>query len=362
MINQANPDQAVLPVASLVLVSYNNFSDLQRCLPSLYRDKPVGLQVILVDNGSEVATERQGISALESLYPGLQVKRCDENLGFAGGCNLGAGLAEAPILVFLNPDTQVDPHWLDALISPLRDDPRIGLTTARILLMREPQRINAAGNEIHVSGLTLCRGANQNDPALNLPSTVNAVSGAAFAIRRELFELLGGFDADFFMYMEDTDLSWRARLAGYTCRYVPQAVVYHDYELRFRPGKTFYQERNRYQTLLKNLHWASLLALTPSLTLAELVTWGYVLFRQPKQWRDKLRAYAWIVQHWREVMIKRSQVQRLRQSRDREILRQHTYRLEYEQADASTLASLAHWIFDPLFFLFHQLALLVIHW
>ncbi len=171
-----------------------------------------------------------------------------------------------------------------------------------------------------------------------------------------LFEELGGFDEDFFLYMEDSDLSWRARLAGYRCIYTPDSVVYHDYTLHFGPRKTFYQERNRYLMLLKNLHWSSLAALLPVWLLAELVTWGFVLLRHRDQWRQKFEVYAWIVRHWDEIRAKRGRTQRLRARRDRDVLRLHAWRLAFEQTGPGPATILAHLFFDPLFLGLYGLA------
>jgi hypothetical protein len=191
---------------------------------------------------------------------------------------------------------------------------------------------------------------------------VTAVSGAAFAIRRDLFEGLGGFDGSFFMYMEDTDLSWRARLAGYRCIHVADSIVYHDYTLRLGPMKVFYQERNRYMMLLKSLRWPTLLVLLPGLLLAEAVTWGFVLMQGWPHWRNKLRAYIWIVAHWSEVMEGRRRTKGLRKVRDRDLIAAFTHRLEYQQTGNRLAAGFAHTVFDPLFFALQWLALGVIWW
>ena len=191
---------------------------------------------------------------------------------------------------------------------------------------------------------------------------VGAVSGAAFVIRKDVFEALGGFDEMFFLYMEDTDLSWRAHLAGYKCVYVPSSVVYHDYTLRFGPKKTFYQERNRYLILLKGLQWRTLLVLLPALFLAEVVTWGFMLLQERKRLTNKLRACAWVVKHWGQIMRSRRQVQAMRRVRDRDLIARCTHRLAYEQTGSGFIARLAHLMFDPLFFVLHRLALALIWW
>ena len=339
--------------ASLIIVNYNGRGYLERCLQSLFRSLQAGDQVILVDNASADGSA----DGLEERYPDIEVLRSPKNLGFAAGCNLGASLARGEYLVFLNPDTVVEPGWLEPLVAALQSDPWIGLATPKILLLAQPDRINTAGNDIHLTGLTLCRGAGLDRGALSEPAELSAVSGAAFIIRRQLFEALGGFDPDFFMYMEDTDLSWRARLSGYRCLYVPDSLVYHDYTLRFRPNKTFYQERNRYQMLLKNLRWRSLLVLFPALLLAELVTWGFVITKEPLQWRDKLKAYAWVCTHWGKIMEKRKNTQALRAAKDADLLRHHTTHLDFEQTGDSLVTKGAHYIFNPLYYLLFHLVI-----
>jgi GT2 family glycosyltransferase len=295
-------------------------------------------------------------------YPEVALLRSEANLGFGPGNNLAARHAAGEYLAFLNPDTEVEPGWLEALIAALETDPTAGLATAKILLIDDAGRINTCGNDMHLTGLTLCRGMGDVRSTYAEPAEVGAVSGAAFAMRRDLFAALGGFDESFFLYVEDSDLSLRARLAGYRCLYVPGSVVYHDYRLHFGPQKTYYQERNRYQMLLKSLRWRSLLLLLPALALAELVTWGFVLLREPRRLAGKLRAYGWILGHWEQIMAQRCRVQALRRVPDRVLLRQTTYCLDYGQVGVGLAARLAQTVFDPLFFLWRQLLLALVRW
>jgi GT2 family glycosyltransferase len=284
------------------------------------------------------------------------------NLGFGAGCNAGAALVDGDYLAFLNPDTEVTPGWLENLVGVLECNRRAGLATSRIVLQHAPERLNTCGNDMHVSGLTLCRGAGLEHDALPEPGEVAAISGACFAIRRQLFEALGGFDESFFMYVEDADLSLRARLAGYACLYVPCSVIRHDYRLLFGPHKTYYQERNRYLMLLKSWHWATLIVLLPALLLAEVVTWGFVLAREKQYLGNKLRAYASVAAHWPETMRARRRTQALRRVRDRDLLVGTGYRLAFEQTGRGAIARVAHWLFDPLFFLFRCAALALVWW
>lgn len=346
------------PAATVIIVNYNALPYLQACLRSVLSEANPGCEVVLVDNASTDGS----VEYVEQAFPEVRVIRNRNNAGFGQGFNLGARQAKGRILACLNPDTSAAPGWLEPLVAALDANPRIGLVTSKILLMSDPRRVNTCGNDMHVTGLTLCRGLGMDSDAFAEPAEVDAVSGAAFAVRRETFEALRGFDADFFLYMEDTDLSWRARLAGYRCLCVPESVVYHDYRLRFGPRKTFYQERNRYLMLLKSLRWGTLLALLPVLLLGEAVTWGFVLLRERRNIGNKVRAYAWVLRHWRHIMKARRDTQSLRQVCDRDLIARCTHRLAFEQTGDGPLARAARLLFDPLFFLLHRLALALVWW
>ena len=352
------PARQVMCTASVIVVAYNGKSYLDRCLRSLFADHQPGYEIILVDNASTDG----GVDHVEQAYPQVRVARLQENRGYGSGCNAGAQLADGKYLAFLNQDTAVEPGWLEALITALEENPRAGLATSKVLLWSDSERINTCGNDVHCTGLTLCRGMGMDRRAFLVQEEVAAVSGAAFAVRSDLFRELGGFDEAFFLYMEDTDLSWRARLAGYGCVYVPRSVVYHDYVLHFGPQQTFYQERNRYLTLLKHLRWGTLGALAPALLLGEMVTWGFVVVRERRRWTNKLRAYGWIARHWRRIMEGRRQAQGMRKITDRVLIAPFVHRLAYEQTGQGLLAHLSHVTFDPLFLVLRWFTLALVRW
>jgi GT2 family glycosyltransferase len=343
---------------SIILVNYNGGKQVLECLGALEAEREEEREIIIVDNAS--TDDSPGL--IQTVFPNVKLVRSATNLGFGGGNNLGARYARGQYLAFLNPDTQVEPGWLEALRRALEASPEAGMATARILLCEHPDTINACGNEVHLSGLTLCRGIGQPRQAYNAPAEVGAVSGAAFLMRRELFELLGGFDVSFFLYMEDTDLSLRARLAGWRILYSPEAVVYHNYRLRFGSRKTYYQERNRYRMLLKVFRLPTLLALLPALLLAEVVTWGFVLCREPQRVNNKLEAYTAVLRDWRSLKQARIHTQARRQVSDRELLEFSTFRLEFEQTGEGRTTWLAHQMFNPLFHVCRCLVLMVVRW
>jgi GT2 family glycosyltransferase len=346
------------PSASIIIVTYNKREDITRCLSSVMKTAHAAFEVIAVDNASTDGSA----DAVASEFPEVLAIRSDVNLGFGGGCNLGATRARGEYLVFLNPDTVVDPIWLAALFKPLEARPQVGLVTAKILMRDDPKRINTCGNTVHLSGLTLCRGLGASSEAYGKEEEVDAVSGAAFAIRRDVFESLGGFDETMFLYMEDTDLSLRARLAGWRSTYAPESIVYHDYSLKIFPLKVFYQERNRYLMLLKNFRWATLVALLPVLLVAEAITWGFVLLYDRRNIWNKLRAYEWIVKNRALIANKRRTTQSLRKTGDRELLRRTSFQLDLGFARAGSTARIAQRLLDPLFFLLRTLTVAVVRW
>jgi GT2 family glycosyltransferase len=345
------------PRASVIIVNYNGRTRLGRCLYSLLEDRQE-YEVILVDNASTDGSA----DYVEQFFPKVQVIRNETHRGFGQGNNMGVRGARGKYLAFLNSDTAVEPGWLEALIAALEADPQAGLATSKILLLADPGQINTCGNDVHYTGLPLCRGMGMDRSAFTDLTDVSAVSGAAFATRREIFEALGGFDETFFLYMEATDLSWRACLAEYRCVYVPQSIVYYDYSLRFGPRKTFYRERNRYLMLLKNLRWRTLLVLLPALLLAEAATWGFVFLRGRRHLANKWQAYTWILHHWDEIMASRRRVQAIRKASDRDLVACCTHRLDFEQTGGGTVAHWAHILFNPLFSVLHRLALALIWW
>jgi GT2 family glycosyltransferase len=282
--------------------------------------------VIVYDSGSDdqsVAVARR--------YPVRVV--ADANLGFGVANNRAAALARGRWLVFLNPDTAVEAGWLDRLLEPLADGP--ALATARIVLMDRPELIDACGNEVHVSGITVCRRHGRAAAPAAATERILAVSGAAFAIDRASFERLGGFDERYFMYLEDTDLSLRAAIAGLPCWHVGASVVRHRHVPSVGPRKLFWLERNRYQMLLTVWSGPTLLRLLPSLALVEALTWTYALLGGPSALAAKAGAWrALLADPWR-LARQRRRAQSQRSVPDREVVARCARRLDLQELIAS---------------------------
>ena len=269
--------------------------------------------MIVVDNGGggpdiETAARRDQV---EVVSPG-------RNAGFAAGCNEGARHASGDALVFLNPDTVAAPGAVEELVRPLQD-PTIGIVSARLRLLDRPELLNSAGNEVHLTGIAWAGLYGRPADGVTELRDVAFPTGAAMAIRRELFEELGGFTEELFMYQEDLELGWRARLRGLRVVVSPGADVYHEYDFGRHQSKHYLLERNRLVFVLSSYSPRLLLMLAPVLVSTEA---AMLLLALKEGWaRDKLAGWGWLLRHAGWLWSHRRQTQRLRRVRDRELAR-----------------------------------------
>ena len=247
---------------SVIVVTWNGRQWLDGCLGSLRALDPPAAEIIVVDNGSADGT----VDYLRTAYPDVRVVAIDRNLGFAGGNNAGARVAASRHLAFLNNDAQPSPNWLGELMSAA-DATGAGLVTSRIVYMDAPDVLDSAGDGYLRCGGAFKRAHGQRAAPEPAPVEVFGACGAAFLIRRDLFEILGGFDEDWFMVYEDVDLSYRARLRGERCVLASSAVVRHAGSGSIghvSASQVFYGQRNLEWTWLKNsprsILWRSLAA------------------------------------------------------------------------------------------------------
>jgi len=264
--------------------------------------------VIVVDNAGadRAAAEQFGVRLVES----------GRNLGFAGGCNRGAAEASGDVLVFLNPDTVVEPGALARLAGTL-DDPAIGIAMARLRLLDRPELLNSGGTVLHVSGLAWAGRYGELADEVRELEDVAAPSGAAMAIRADLFRELGGFTDELFMYLEDTELGWRAHLHGLRVVVDPGADVYHEYEFGRHPAKIALLERNREIFVLTAYSLRLLLALSPVLVATEL---GMLVVAAKQRWLGgKLGGWWWCMRHASWLRRHRRATQGIRLVLDRDL-------------------------------------------
>ena len=230
---------------SVIIVTFNHRKYIENCLKSLLLNKP--LEIIVVDNKSTDGTPEY----IEENFPQVKLIRNNENLGYGAANNIGVQKAQGKYMVILNPDTKVEPHSLELLINPLES--KENLVTIPKVLFYDGQSINTCGNIIHFTGLAFTRGIGENPGNWNTSQFVNGLSGVCFAITKENYVKLGGFDENIFHYMEDSEFSWRLNAYGFKILYIPECVIYHSYDFKYPQRKYINVEKGRYIILRKYL-------------------------------------------------------------------------------------------------------------
>jgi GT2 family glycosyltransferase len=218
--NQGNQ----MPLASIIVPTWNGIEYIEDCLDSLLAQDYPEFEVIIVDNASSDGTPEW----VAEHFPMITLVRNEQNLGFAGGVNVGLQIARGDVLILFNQDAAAEPGWLCALISGLLAAPDIGVVGCKIYHW-DGKTIWHAGVEYHPDrGATLLRGYGEPDrKQYDQPADMSSVVGVAMAFKREVLAQIGGLDEDFFFYLEDTDFCWRARQVGFRVAYIPEATVRH---------------------------------------------------------------------------------------------------------------------------------------
>ncbi len=242
---------------SVVIVNWNSRDDLAECLDSVRAQTHRDLEVIVVDNGSHDGS----VAMVRERYPEFRLLDEGENLGFAEGCNRGIAVATGEWIAMLNNDAVAEPRWAEALVAAAEaGPPDLGMLQSLMLFKQRPDVVNSTGIELDRYGSGVDRGEGATRADAREPAEIFCCCAGAAAYRRSMLEQIklasGYFDRQHFMYSEDLDLGWRARLAGWSARYVPESVVLHRYHgSSDRHGPVWLQTMgttNRVRTLLKN--------------------------------------------------------------------------------------------------------------
>jgi GT2 family glycosyltransferase len=297
---------------SVVIVAYRSGALLTRCLDALATHDP-DVEVIVVDNGAEGEEIEEARAS-----GGVDIVDAGGNVGFARGCNLGAGRASGDVLIFLNPDTTIAPGAMTAL-ARVAADRSIGVAMPRLRLFREPERLNSTGCVIHISGLAWSSGYGEPVESVTERREIPYANGSALAIRAELFREVGGFTDEYFTYHEDLELCWKVRMRGLPVVLTPDADVFHDYDYSRHATKNYFMERNRLIFVTSAFEARTIAVLAPILAAAEVGLW--VLAWRQGWARDKAAGWRWCLTHARWLREQRRRLQGLRRVPDSQLSR-----------------------------------------
>jgi GT2 family glycosyltransferase len=256
------------PFFSIVIANYNGVRHLPVVLGALREQSFGDFEVILVDD----ASSDESVAYTEREHPEVRVLLNRTNAGFAASCNTGAAASRGRYIVLLNSDTEPDPEWLAALARTIVTHPNAAAVASKLLLFDRRTVLHAAGDTLGRDGLPRNRGVWETDNGqYDEQTAIFSACGGAAVWRRDVWQALGGFDEQFWMYLEDVDLSFRARLAGGEIVFAPHARVYHH--LSATGGDvlaSYYVGRNTLLMLAKNMPTALLLRNLPAILGAQL--------------------------------------------------------------------------------------------
>ena len=246
---------------SAIIVNWNGREHLETCIESIRQQTLSNIEIIVVDNGSTDAS----VDFVRARFgAGVVLIEHPSNLGYGRALNDGIRVAVGRYLVALNNDVEVAPTCFAALVEAADRYPNAAFCSPKILSFFDRSVIDNVGHLLYLDGLSRGRGRLEPDRGqYDCSDEIVGPSGCAVLLRRAMLVDVGLFDEKLFAYCEDTDLGLRARLAGWTCRSVPQAVVYHKYSAsttEYSPLKAFLVERNRAWVAVKCLPLPLLLA------------------------------------------------------------------------------------------------------
>ncbi|MDD4351688.1 MAG: glycosyltransferase family 2 protein [Candidatus Gracilibacteria bacterium] len=327
-----------MPKIGVVCVTYNSEEYLSDLLTSLREQEGVKLELFFVDNDSkdktvEFLNAHPSFGLSQDLRQGVRLVCNNKNLGFSKASNIGAKAAleaACDYVLFVNPDMVLAKDCLKQMLNCLgkkiiANDACKGakfcapsICQPKIYVHGKENRINTFGTSIQYLGMGYSAGGGIQNSKFKIQNEIPAASGACMLVKAEVFAKVGFFDDKFFMYCEDQDFSWRARMQGYEICLAEKARAWHKYDFqRAKRRKFYYLERNRLQFVLKNYQVKSLILLFPAFLVFEL---GMIFYSIFGLWvHYKLWSYIWLFLHIVTILKNRFKIQGKRNLTDRDL-------------------------------------------
>jgi GT2 family glycosyltransferase len=290
------------PHVTIIVVNWNGRHQLEPCLSALRAQTYPAREIIVVDNGSTDGS----VEYMAAHFPEVRVISVQTNRGFAVANNIAIRASTSDYVALINNDAEADADWLANMIAVAEADQSIGMVACKMLFADRPAIINSTGVCVDRAGIAWDRAGGQPDtnPAADPLEIFGPCAGAAL-YRRSMLDAIGLFDEEFFMYLEDVDLDWRARRAGWRCYYVPSARVLHHHSASAGEGspfKSFQLGRNKLWLIVKNYPFRALWRYVPLVIAYDVAAVAYALVarRDIHAWRGRMAALAGLRHMWQK--------------------------------------------------------------
>ena len=243
---------------SILIPNFNEIELLKKCINSIKKQNFSFYDVIIIDNGSS----DESVEYLKDNYPEFMLIQNKKNLGFATAVNQGIKASSAEYVFLLNNDTEIEDGCLTNLLNCIENDESIFAVSSKMIQNQNRNLIDDAGDEYTILGLTRKIGNNRSTELYQSEREIFSACAGAALYRRSIFEIVGYFDENFFAYMDDVDISYRARIYGFKSVYCPEAVVYHHVSAtsgsKYNAFKIRLAARNNVYVPYKNMPWPQL--------------------------------------------------------------------------------------------------------
>lgn len=317
------------PLVSIIVVNFNGRKYLVNCLKGIFANSYANYEVMVADNGS-IDDSVQTVEKNFKNKKNLQILSLAKNFGPAYARNQAVKKTKGKYLAFLDNDTFPDKNWLQSLIPEMEKDKTIGACQCKLLLLREPDKFDYAGDYLSQWGFLVQKveGGEKDFGQADQKTEILSAKSAAMVIRKDVFEKIGGFDEDYFIYLEETDLGWRTWLAGYRVIFIPESRVYHEFGTTsiINPNLQnfnikFHGTKNYIITNFKNLGWVNLIkVLIPHLLLWMGIGSWLIIKRQFKSGFFVFKGIIWFFWHIKKILRERILIQKKRVVSDKELM------------------------------------------
>lgn len=274
------------PLVSVILVNYNGKSFLKKCLISIFDNNYSNYEVIVVDNKSKDGS----IDEVEKKFANeknLMIIRNVKNSGPSGGANLAIINAKGKYIATLGYDTEVSKNWISEYVEFMEKNPEVGIAQGKLMRIDDKKRFAYAGDFLGPFGFLIERSRGKIDLGeLDYVCEIFGVNSANIIFRKDIFDSIGGFDCNFFMYLEETDFCFRTHLFGKKIVFLPKAIVYHHDTTKVKEKKDFRENVRNYQgcrnyiwMLIKNLEFKNLIRILPLHVFCWMIIGMMLLFK-----------------------------------------------------------------------------------
>ena len=305
------------PLVSIIILNYNAGNLLLNCVDSVFKSTYSNFEVLVVDN---ISTDNSHVLCKEK-FEKIRLIENKENLGYCEGNNVGIRNANGEFIVILNPDTTVEPNWLDHLMSAYNEFGE-GLYQPKFFSLNEKLVLQSTGNMLHIFGFGFARDKGKiDDGKMESIEKINYASGTCLFTSKIVLDKIGLLDPFLFLYHDDLDLGWRAAHIGINSFYVPKSIIYHaeSYSIKWSSKKFYWLERNRKYCLLTHYSKETYAKMRLSLFLVDLCVW---LFYLSKGFLGaKIKAELDIFRNRKAIKIRHNQLEKIKIVPDKELIK-----------------------------------------